>query len=132
MLMILSSIQMALDFNSGTSFSLTHSLHKRTGPSFTFENPGKLINDAYLVINFNDFDYQADARLPLVSITAFNSKNDAEGSYYFSNRKADWTFDENIVTVPLVGAELFVVSISSRSVSSQTLDGVIGVSEGPR
>lgn len=80
----------------------------------------------YLVINFNQFRVRDGAPdLPSVSITAM-----ANGSRidYFSTVHADWRFDENLVVVPLVNFDDFLIDLEWRENGFATsFQGTIGV-----
>ena len=118
---------MPITLNNVVKFTVTSSLTGST--TFTFTNNGQLIRDSYAVLNFNSL---SDARLPLVTVTSYMAKDDEHGDFYFSNFKNDWTFDENILVVPLVNAEKFSITVAWRVGSSGglSLDGLIGVFAG--
>lgn len=126
------SSQMSLQVNSGASFTLSHGLHRRSSNTFTFVNRGQLLRDVYAVINFNGFDAANEGRLPSVTITSFAHEQDINNAFYFSNRKADWTFDENLLVVPLNSAEKFEINVSPRSSQSPSVDGIITIFQGSK
>lgn len=93
---------------------------------FVFTNLGLKLNNPYLVINFNQFRIK-DTRPDLPVVTVEGVVVGASYPYY-STKDSGWTFDENIVFLPLLNFEQFVITISWREGGfAKTFQGFIGV-----
>lgn len=122
-----------LPLNLNTIYQFTITNAQNGAGAFTFTNAGLINQDPYLVVNFNSFDLsQSDARLPLVTVSASSTKDEEENYFYYSNLKSGWTFDENLLVVPLLEAEKFIISISWKDSSSKgtSIDCLVGVFSG--
>lgn len=78
------------------------------------------------MVNFNQFrTLKLTPDLPIVKVIGEANFLDYE---YFSTEKADWTFDENFIIVPLLNFERFKIELSWRSGGfSTSFQGFIGV-----
>lgn len=105
-----------LEFNRLEKFLIEDLMLRQQ--SFHFDNPGKAIDNPYLVVNFNQFMIKkGKPSLPVVHVEGqANGRNYA----YFSTENPDWTFDENHLVVPLVNFEKFIITVRWRDGSMST------------
>lgn len=89
------------------------------------------------MVNFHSFEVDEGGipMMPIVTVNSLVSKEEdqkpVEG-YYYSNKRADWEFDENILVVPLLNYEAFAIQVtwregsSSRQVSGRLAVFIVG------